>query len=112
MSHLTKFALLACAMTATLIFNLAKGSDSPEIRTPKAPATPRINGPDIFGVRPDHPFLYHIPATGQRPMGFSVDGLPAGLTLFPTTGNILGELHKTGNYVVVFHAKNSLGAAD
>ena len=112
MSHLTKFALLACTMTATLIFNSAMGSDSPEIRTPPAPVTPRINGPDVFGVRPDHPFLYHIAATGQRPMEFSVDGLPAGLTLDAANGNIFGELRKTGDYDVVFHAKNALGAAD
>ncbi|HEV2320651.1 MAG TPA: alpha-galactosidase, partial [Verrucomicrobiae bacterium] len=46
-----------------------------EIRTPPAPPTPRINGPDIFGVRPRHPFLYHIPATGNRPMTFSVENL-------------------------------------
>ena len=26
--------------------------ESAEIRTPHAPATPRINGADIFGVRP------------------------------------------------------------
>jgi len=112
MRHFLNSSLLACTVTATLIFNLAMGSDSPEIRTPPAPATPRINGPDVFGVRPDHPFLYHIPATGQRPMEFSVDGLPAGLILEPTTGNILGELKKPGNYNVVFHAKNALGAAD
>jgi len=41
------------------------GSSS-EIRTPPAPATPRINGPTIFGVRPDAPFLYTIPVTGDR----------------------------------------------
>ena len=38
---------------------------TPEIRTPKAPASPRINGPAIFGVRPGHPFFYHIPVTGD-----------------------------------------------
>ncbi|HTV41565.1 MAG TPA: putative Ig domain-containing protein [Candidatus Sulfotelmatobacter sp.] len=112
MSRFTKLSLLACTATATLIFNLAKGADSPEIRTPPAPATPRINGPDVFGVRPGHPFLYHIPATGRRPMEFSVDDLPTGLILEPTTGNIVGELRNAGTYNVVFHAKNALGAAD
>ena len=52
-------------------------ADAPDyssfIRTPPAPDTPRINGPDIFGVRPGSPFLYTIPATGDRPMTFSVD---------------------------------------
>ena len=85
-----------------------------EIRTPPAPHTPRINGPDIFGVRPDHPFLYHIPATGDRPMTFSVDNLPDGLHLDAATGNITGSLHKKWfglehKFVVTFHAKNALG---
>jgi alpha-galactosidase len=85
---------------------------APEIRTPPIPPTPRINGPGIFGVRPDHPFLYHIPATGDRPMTFSADQLPDGLTLDAATGNITGRLSKTGNYQVTFHAKNSLGTSD
>ena len=83
-----------------------------EIRTPAAPRTPHINGPGIFGVRPDHPFLYHIPATGDRPMTFSADNLPDGLVLDPKTGNITGKLDKTGDYPVTFHAKNALGTDD
>jgi len=97
------------------IGNFASAQDSPvsdagaEIRTPPAPPTPRINGPDIFGVRPGHPFLYHIPATGNRPMTFSVDNLPDGLQVDAATGNITGSLAKTGDYIVTFHAKNALG---
>ena len=86
--------------------------DGPEIRTPAAPHTPRINGPEIFGVRPEHPFLYHIPATGDRPMEFSADKLPAGLTLDSKTGDITGTIHKKGEYKVTLHAKNSLGMSD
>jgi alpha-galactosidase len=63
-------------------------------------------------VRPDHPFLYHIPATGDRPMTFSTENLPDGLTLYAATGNITGTLHKNGEYNVTFHAKNALGVAD
>src|SRR5580698_3642077 len=85
---------------------------APEIRTPAAPHTPRINGASIFGVRPDHPFLYHLPTTGDRPMQFSAESLPDGLTLDDATGNITGTLHKKGTYNVVFHAKNSLGTGD
>ena len=86
--------------------------EAPEIRTPKAPATPRINGPAIFGVRPGNPFLYHIPATGDRPMTFSASGLPAGLTLNAQTGDISGSLPDPGKFVVTFHAKNNKGSAD
>ena len=103
-------SLLTCLAAFTL--SSARAEDSPEIRTPAAPHTPRINGASIFGVRPDHPFLYHLPTTGDRPMEFSADKLPDGLTLDAATGNITGTLHKKGTYKVVFHAKNSLGTSD
>ena len=57
----------------------AHADDDPGILTPPAPREPRINGPSVYGVRPGHPFLYRIPATGDRPMQFTVQGLPAGL---------------------------------
>jgi alpha-galactosidase len=107
-----KHFLSALALGAMLLSTAARAADSPEIRTPAAPHTPRINGPAIFGVRPDHPFLYHIPATGDRPMEFSADKLPKGLALDAATGNITGTLHKKGEYIVTFHAKNSLGKSD
>jgi alpha-galactosidase len=110
-SH-SKLPPFFCVVSAVLILNLANAEDSPEIRTPAAPPTPRINGPDVFGARPDHPFLYHIPATGQRPMTFSADDLPDGLTLESATGNITGTLHQAGGFKVVFHAKNALGESD
>ena len=56
---------------------------APYILTPPVPATPRINGAGVFGVRPGSPFLYTIPATGERPMTFSAKGLPAGLAVDP-----------------------------
>ncbi|HEX4264027.1 MAG TPA: putative Ig domain-containing protein [Verrucomicrobiae bacterium] len=85
---------------------------APEIRTPRAPLIPHINGPDIFGVRPGNPFLYHIPATGDRPMTFSADELPRDLKLNAATGDISGSLPGAGEFNVTFHAKNSKGAAD
>ena len=60
---------------------------SSRILTPPAPATPRINGPKIYGQRPGRPFLYTIPATGLRPMTFGASGLPRGLKLDPQTGS-------------------------
>ena len=59
---------------------LAAGEPA-DIRTPPPSAAPRINGPTVFGVRPGSPVLYTIPATGERPVTFAVDGLPAGLVL-------------------------------
>ena len=69
------------------------------ILTPKPPRTPRINGARIFGVHPGHPFLFTIPATGDRPMTFAVDHLPKGLTVDASTGQIQGRIEKPGEYV-------------
>ncbi|HTY86459.1 MAG TPA: putative Ig domain-containing protein [Candidatus Acidoferrum sp.] len=82
------------------------------ILTPPAPDTPRINGPDIFGVRPGSPFLYAIPATGARPMEFSADHLPRGLKLDAKTGRITGKLKKPGAFNVLLRAKNARGSAE
>ena len=108
----TKLWLPLIACGSTLILNSVRADDAPEIRTPPAPHTPRINGASIFGVRPDHPFLYHLPTTGDRPIQFTAENLPERLKLDEATGNVTGVLHKEGEYKVVFHAKNSLGSSD
>ncbi len=83
-----------------------------EIRTPKPPETPRINGSAIFGVRPGNPFLYRIPATGARPMEFSVESLPAGLHVDAKTGQVTGSLKEAGEHLVTVRAKNALGTSE
>jgi alpha-galactosidase len=95
-----------------LSLGLARGDNStaPEIRTPPPPATPRINGPGVFGVRPNHPFLYTIPATGDRPMTFAASHLPHGLHVDTKTGQMTGTISKAGNYQVALEAKNSQGS--
>ncbi len=85
---------------------------APYILTPAAPATPRINGANVFGVRPGSPFMFTIPATGERPMTFSAQNLPHGLKLDPQTGRITGALSAKGEFTVTLRAKNSLGAAE
>jgi alpha-galactosidase len=105
---------------------------APYVLTPATPATPRINGPDVFGVRPGSPFLYTIPATGDRPITFSAKNLPAGLKLDSQSGRITGSLPKampmpvnakggyllshparvSGSYVVTLCAQNSFGTAE
>ncbi len=87
-------------------------STKAEILTPPAPDTPRINGPGVFGVRPDSPFFYSIPATGTRPIEFSAEGLPDGLKLDSASGRITGKLTEAGEHAVVFRAKNALGSAE
>ena len=88
-----------------------RSADAPDIRTPAASASPRINGPSIFGVRPGAPFLYTIPVTGQRPIAYKAEGLPAGLALDAATGQITGTLADRADYTVVLHATNALGSA-
>ena len=84
----------------------------PYILTPPAPATPRINGAFVFGVRPGSPFQYQIAATGDRPMTFAAEGLPAGLEIHPETGLITGKLTRAGTFEVVLQAKNVKGTAE
>lgn len=84
----------------------------PYILTPPAPATPRINGAGVFGVRPGSPFLFRVPATGDRPMTFSATGLPKGLQLNPKTGVITGKLLAAGTFIVGLKARNAKGIGE
>jgi len=45
-------------------------------------------------------------------MHFGGDRLPAGLTLNASSGQISGELKRTGSYQVVLHASNDKGMAE
>src|SRR6516225_1954162 len=90
----------------------ATAEDLADIRTPRPSPQPRINGPSVFGVRPGSPFLYHIPATGDRPLKFSASGLPRGLKLDPVTGQIAGSLNAAGQHVVLLRARNASGSTE
>ena len=81
------------------------------VLTPKPSRSPRINSPKVFGARPEHAFLFTIAATGDRPMTFAADGLPAGLQLDPASGRITGILNAPGEHLVTLHAKNARGDA-
>ncbi len=83
-----------------------------EVLTPPAAPEPHLTGTKVFGVRPGTPFLFTVTATGERPMTFSAQGLPAGLVMDSQTGQITGVLNQKGDYAVTFHAQNARGAAD
>lgn len=89
-------------------------SDAPPedkiILTPPAPPEPRINGPRIYGTRPGSPFLYRIPATGDRPMTFAAENLPEGLSLDKSTGLITGKSTRRGETRVTLIATNAKGS--
>ena len=67
---------------------------------------PKINLASIFGASPNKPFMLRIPATGERPMQFSAQGLPEGLALKDNI--ITGSVLKEGNYEVTLTAKNAI----
>jgi alpha-galactosidase len=106
-----KFFVCALAMGCVLLAATGSFADD-DILTPKPPETPRINGAKVFGVRPGHPVLFTVAATGDRPMQFSADGLPEGVKLDPNTGFLSGKFDKPGEYKITLHARNSKGQAD
>lgn len=79
------------------------------ILTPEAPHAPRINSAEVFGVRPGSPVIFRIPASGDRPMRFSVKDLPEGLFVNPDNGVISGSLAKRGVYPITLVAENGKG---
>src|SRR6266702_1722301 len=87
----------------------ARVAEPAVILTPKPGPAPRINGPKVFGVRPGHPIVFTVPATGTRPMAFTADKLPAGVMLDKNTGRLSGTLTKPGKYVLRLHARNKAG---
>ena len=87
-------------------------AEAAEILTPPPAATPRVNSAAAFGVRPNHPVLYTIAATGERPMQFAADGLPEGVVLDPASGRLTGAVAKAGTYAVTMHATNGKGTAE
>ncbi|MFI5453355.1 putative Ig domain-containing protein [Pedobacter sp. UC225_61] len=89
-----------------------KDSLTKAILTPKPAATPRINGPKVFGVRPSHPIVFTVPVSGDRPMTFSAKSLPNGVKLDSETGKLSGSIATAGTYIIALEAKNKLGKAN
>jgi alpha-galactosidase len=94
---------------------LPRATDPPPDRTgiltPPPGSAPRINGPTAYGCRPGHPFLFRIPCTGERPIRFAAEGLPASLKLNTENGIITGAAPSHGSYVVTLKASNKDGTA-
>ena len=82
---------------------------TPYILTPPAPATPRYNGPLVFGVRPGSPVIFRLAFSGDKPMKYAVEGLPKGVSLDPDKGVLSGSVAEKGDYPLVFIAKNAKG---
>jgi alpha-galactosidase len=110
MIHFSRIFLSSCLFVCSIA--QAQDTLSNYILTPKAGPAPRINGPKIVGVRPGHALLFTIPVTGERPINYSADNLPKGLSLDAKTGRITGSISKPGEYRVTLHAKNKTGQAN
>lgn len=106
--------LLAASLLAAALPTAVTVGQIPDYRayilTPPAPETPRINGARVFGARPGSQFFYAVPATGRRPMTFTAEGLPKGLSLDAETGRITGRVKKAGEYRVRLQVQNALGS--
>lgn len=110
LKHIYLFFLILLPAVLTVPAT-AQEQDSSYILTPPPPASPRINGASVFGVRPGHPLLFRVPATGVRPMKFSARHLPRGVRINKRTGEISGKISRSGTYIVTLGAKNSKGKA-
>ena len=111
----------AAALTALVLPSLARSqaiappgaAEEKVILTPKPGPEPRINGPKVYGCRPARPFLYRIPCTGERPITFAADNLPAAIVLDPATGILIGTAPaERGEYAVTLMAQNRFGSAE
>jgi alpha-galactosidase len=103
--------LIATIVLPALLGGLAS-AEARVVLTPRPGPAPRINGAAVFGVRPGSPFLFTIPATGERPLTFAAEDLPDGLALDPATGRITGALAARGEYRVLLRATNARGSAE
>jgi alpha-galactosidase len=107
--------LLSCSQQKTGSKAIGQRAEIVEpkiILTPKPGPEPRINGAKVFGVKPGSPFLFIIPATGQRPMKYEVKNLPEGLSCDSRTGQITGTVQKPGDYLTTFKVTNKSGTAE
>ncbi|GAB4315032.1 MAG: hypothetical protein Kow00127_06270 [Bacteroidales bacterium] len=85
-------------------------SETPYILTPPAPEHPEINGARVYGVRPGHPVIYQVAASGSRPLIYRAD-LPGGLVIDSLSGIITGKLKSRGEYKIPVWVSNRFGTA-
>ena len=90
--------------------SLEEAPPLPIARASVSAPQPAIHGARVTGATPGRPFMFHIPATGQAPLTYAAQGLPAGLSLDAKTGIISGALEKAGTYTVKLSVKNARGS--
>ncbi|MHA1675342.1 MAG: putative Ig domain-containing protein [Promethearchaeota archaeon] len=83
-----------------------------KILTPPIGPEPRINGPKVFGVKPNSLVLIKVPATGVKPLHYSIKNLPQGLSLDSRNGIIRGHLSETKTFSLQLTVSNSFGKSE
>ena len=83
---------------------------APDIAGPPGPK-PAIHYPRIVGATPGRPFLFLIPATGDGPLTFTAENLPAGITLDEKTGVLSGSLQSAGKTTAKITVKGPAGSS-
>lgn len=71
---------------------------------------PKINNAKVYGASSKKPLLIKICATGKRPLGYSAENLPDGLSL--ENGIISGAVSCEGIYDIKVTVSNELGTAE
>lgn len=66
---------------------------------------PYINPPYVTAIYPNTDFLFAIPTSGERPMTWTVSGLPEGLSYNGRDGIIRGKLWKAENILSILRHK-------
>ncbi|MES2621361.1 MAG: putative Ig domain-containing protein [Bacteroidota bacterium] len=74
--------------------------------------SPVFHGAKITGNLPNTEFLFTVPATGERPINFTAQNLPKGLSIEASTGIIRGVVKEKGSYTVKVSAANAKGKAE
>ena len=74
-------------------------------RTPFS-GKPIITMPAVFGATPGKPFFTAVFAIGERPINFTVSGLPEGLVF---DGEMISGKCKEGEYTITVTAENARG---
>lgn len=84
------------------------------LATIRAATPPQINGARVFGVRPGSTFLFTVAATGDTPLRYEAEQLPAGLQIDATTGSITGVIRDRTpeTYHVRLRVSNGSGQAE
>lgn len=90
-------------------FLFERPMEKAEILSPKPGPLPRITGPKVFGLRPGSPILFRFTGTGEKPIRFSAQALPQGLSLNPETGQLSGTVAQAGEYEIEITASNAKG---